>query len=198
MTSSIDTSTRSLLFLLTSARAEGNSEQLARRAAEALPPNTRTDWLRLDEHMREPFQDLRHTPQGFPALSPEMRALSERTVAADELVFVTPVYWYSLPASGKLYLDHWMAWMRRPELRFRERMKGKVLSAITVNAGEDWAGQPLVESLRLTAEYMGMRWRGALIGHGARPGDVLGDAPALEAARDWLVRPLADGKRDAA
>jgi multimeric flavodoxin WrbA len=187
-----------LLFLLTSTREEGNSEQLARRAAEALPPGTQTDWLRLDAHMREPFHDLRHTPGGFPALTAELRTLCERTVAADELVFVTPVYWYSLPASGKLYLDHWLGWMRRPELRFRERMAGKVLSAITVNSGEDWAAQPLLETLRLTAEYMGMRWRGALIGHGSRPGDVLRDAPALEAARDWLVRPLGDGARDAA
>jgi multimeric flavodoxin WrbA len=198
MTSTVTAPPRSLLFLLASTREEGNSELLARRAAEALPPGTHAHWLRLDAHVREPFHDLRHAPGGFPALSPEMRALCEQTLAADELVFVTPVYWYSLPASAKLYLDHWLGWMRQPELRFRERMAGKVLSAVTVNSGEDWAGEPLIESLRLTAGYMGMRWRGALIGHGSRPGNVLEDAPALEAAKDWLLRPLASEARDAA
>lgn len=200
MTSAVTAPPRSLLFLLASTREGGNTELLARRAAEALPAGTPTHWLRLEDHLREPFRDLRHAPGGFPALSPGMRALSEQTMAADEVVFVVPVYWYSLPASAKLYLDHWSDWMRQPELRFRERMAGKVLSAITVNSGEhgeDWAAQPLLETLRLSAQYMKMHWRGALIGHGSRPGDVWQDAPALEAAKDWLLRPLADEARDA-
>jgi hypothetical protein len=31
-----------------------------------------------------------------------------------------------------------------------------------------------------------MKWRGALIGHGNRPGDVETDARAMEAARHFL------------
>jgi hypothetical protein len=33
---------------------------------------------------------------------------------------------------------------------------------------------------------MEMGWRGALVGHGNRPGDVLKDAAAVEAARAYF------------
>ena len=38
--------------------------------------------------------------------------LLDATLAATDLVFVAPVYWYSLPAAAKLYLDYWSAWLR--------------------------------------------------------------------------------------
>jgi hypothetical protein len=65
---------------------------------------------------------------------------------------------------------------------------------VTALSGPDESAQPLIESLRLTADYMQMGWRGALVGNGSAPGDVLEDSRALEAARDWLVRPLAEAK----
>ncbi|MBJ6761382.1 NAD(P)H-dependent oxidoreductase [Myxococcaceae bacterium JPH2] len=185
-------SPRRVLFLLSSAREQGNAEQLARSAAKALPANTQVDWVRLDSLQREPFLDLRHTPGGYSAPGPIASALAESTLAADEIVFVAPVYWYSLPAPAKLYLDHWSWWMRRPELRFRERMAGKVLSLITAHSSEDDEGaeQPSILTLKLSADYLGMRWRGALIGHGSKPGEVMQDAPALEAAGRFLVQPV--------
>ncbi|XXF79090.1 NAD(P)H-dependent oxidoreductase [Myxococcaceae bacterium GXIMD 01537] len=199
MTSQPPPPERGFLFLLASSRDGGNAELLARRAAEALPPTARVEWLRLEEYACGPFRDLRHTPEGFPELTPEARALAERTMAADELVFVTPVYWYSLPASAKQYLEHWTGWLRRPELAFRERMRGKVLSSVIAHSGEDELGaKPVIASLRLTADYMDMRWRAPLVGHGSKPGDVWSDAPALAAAKDWLLRPVAGGQRPAA
>ncbi|MBU8896362.1 hypothetical protein DRW03_27590 [Corallococcus sp. H22C18031201] len=185
-------SPRRVLFLLSSGRAQGNAEQLARHAAKSLPANTQADWVRLDSLQGEPFLDLRHTPAGYSAPGPIASALAEHTLAADELVFVAPVYWYSLPASAKLYLDHWSWWMRRPELRFRERMAGKVLSLITAHSSEDEEGveQPSILTLKLSADYLDMRWRGALVGHGNHPGDVMKDAPALAAAERFLVQPV--------
>jgi multimeric flavodoxin WrbA len=191
--SSTPSTPRNLLFLLSSSREGGNAEQLARRAAEALPAGTGVDWLRLEEHLRQPFRDLRHAPGGYPKPGPEQLALAERTLAADEVVIVSPVYWYNLSSTAQHYLEHWSWWLRVPELRFRERMPGKVLSLITAHSsdGDDSVARPAIDSLRLSADYMGMRWRGALIGHGSAPGQVLTDAPALAAARDFLLRPVA-------
>ena len=42
--------------------------------------------------------------------------------------------------------------------------------------------QPLFETLRLTANYMNMRWGGDVLGYGNRPSDVLQDADALARA----------------
>jgi multimeric flavodoxin WrbA len=183
---------RNILFLLASSREGGNAEQLARRAADVLAPDVVADWLRLEEHLRQPFRDLRHAPGGYPKPGPELLALAERTMAADEVVIVSPVYWYALSSTAQHYLEHWSWWMRLPELRFRERMRGKVLSLITAHSSEedDAVAQPPIQSLSLSAGYMGMHFRGALVGHGSAPGQVLTDTRVLERARDFLLRPV--------
>ncbi|QSQ20237.1 NAD(P)H-dependent oxidoreductase [Pyxidicoccus parkwayensis] len=188
----MSTTARNVLFLLSSAREGGNAEQLARQAAQSLPDGTVTEWLRLEEHLRQPFKDLRHAPGGYPKPGPELYALAERTLAADELVIVSPVYWYNLSSTAQHYLEHWSWWLRMTELRFRERMRGKVLSLVTSHSSDedDSVAEPATLSLKLSADYMGMHWRGALIGHANMPGQVLSDTRALDAARDFLVRPV--------
>ncbi|GIL39280.1 NAD(P)H-dependent oxidoreductase [Roseiterribacter gracilis] len=185
------TTTRSFLFLLAGARRDGNSERLARRAAAALPADVQQTWLRLDEAALPPFADTRHEPSGgvYPPPEGDARRLLDATLAASDLVFVAPVYWYSLPAPAKLYLDHWSGWMRVPTLNFRARMASRGLWAITAVSDEDRSvAEPLLQTLRLTADYMDMVWRGAAIGYGNRPGDVLNDATGVAQADALFVR----------
>ncbi len=107
----------------------------------------------------------------------------EATLDATDLVFAAPVYWYSVPASAKLYLDHWSGWMRIPGVDFRARMAGKSMWAVTMLSDRDMAqAEPLLGCLKWTANYLGMRWGGSVIGYGNKPGDVLADAPALTEA----------------
>jgi multimeric flavodoxin WrbA len=178
------TSERAFLFVVASARDDGNSERLARRAAAALPAEVSRTWLRLQELTLPPFSDLRHDPGGFPPPAGASLELANATLAATDLVFVTPVYWYSLPAAAKLYLDYWSAWMRAPELGFSARMRGRKMWAVVVDSSEpaERAYAPLVDSLVLSAQYMEMRWMGALHGHGNRVGDALNDPATLAAA----------------
>ncbi|MFJ2862677.1 NAD(P)H-dependent oxidoreductase [Kitasatospora sp. NPDC087314] len=180
---------RSFLFLNASSRADGNSEQLARLAAAAsLPAGAQQRWLRLSEHPLPPFEDLRHTGDGrYPEPVGHERTLLDATLAATDLVFVAPLYWYSLPTSAKLYLDHWSAWLRLPGADFRARMRGGTIWGVTALATEDDKAEPLIGTLRLTAEYLGMRWGGALLGNGTRPGDVLRDERALIAAKSFFT-----------
>ncbi|RKE16893.1 flavodoxin family protein [Streptomyces sp. TLI_171] len=183
-----DQDDRSFLFLLGSSRADGNAEALAREAARHLPAGTAQRWLSLADHPLPPFRDHRHT-DGHAYLEPEgnERLLLEATLAATDLVIVSPLYWYSVSASTKLYLDHWSAWLRLPQFAFRESLAGRTLRGITVTSHEDdGKADPLVGTLRTTAEYMGMRWGGALIGHGNRPGDVQQDHPVLAEAKTFL------------
>jgi NAD(P)H-dependent FMN reductase len=179
------------LFLVASARRGGNSEFLARHAAAKLPPATAQVWVRLDEHPLPPFVDRRHESDAAwtPAIDGEARFLLEATLAATDLVFVAPVYWYSLPASAKLYLDHWTAWLRAPGWNFKARMAGKSLWAVTALSDSDAKlAEPLKETLRLTADYMQMRWGGILTGEGNRPADVKNDTRALAAAENFFAR----------
>jgi multimeric flavodoxin WrbA len=174
------------LLLLGSTRVNGNTERLARRAASALPPGTELRWLRLSELPLQAFTDVRHEPGlGYPLPEGNAATLLEATLWASDLVVAAPTYWYALPAAAKLYLDHWTGWLRVPGLDFKARMAGRRLWLVTVNAdGPDESGGSdlLVAMLERTARYMGMRFGGALVGRGNRPGEVEGDAEALALA----------------
>ncbi len=178
---------RNLTFLLCGARPEGNSELLARKAAESLPPTSVQHWVSLAEFPLPRFEDLRHAVGIYPPPQGNAKTLLEATLACTDLVFVTPLYWYSLPAQAKRYLEEWSAWMRVKTFEgqpfdFKARLHGKTMWAIAVSSGEEVEAQPLVQSLRLSAEYMSMRWGGHVLGNGSKPGEVLNDSRALEAA----------------
>lgn len=171
----------SFIFLLASARADGNSEQLARHAAAALPAEHDQRWLALREHPLPAFEDNRHDGS-YGQLSGNAQLLAEATLFADNIVFVTPVYWYSVPAPLKLYLDHWSHWMRIDSLRFKERMANKKLWIVAASAGPAAEAEPMLESVRLCGRYLNMDWGGYVLGNGTKPGDVLNDATALQQA----------------
>jgi len=183
------TGQRRVLFLLASARSDGNAELLARQAASTLPTRTEQTWIRLADVSLGRFTDTRHVGDGaYPAPSASGGNLLDATLAATDVVFVAPVYWYSLPADAKLYLDHWSGWIRIPGLDFRARMAGKTMWAISVFSSDDAAeATPLFECLRRSADYMKMGWGGEVLGQGNRPGDVLADHRSVAAARQLFI-----------
>ncbi|WP_052424077.1 flavodoxin family protein [Nonomuraea candida] len=180
---------RRFLFLLGSARQGGNAETLARRAADQLPASARQRWLHLDDHPLPPFRDIRHVGGGaYPPPEGNEKVLIEATLDATDLVIVSPLYWYSVSATTKLYLDYWSGWMRVPGYDFRKRMGGKTMWAVTTISEEDQSVvDPLVGMLRRSGEYFGGRWGGALVGYANRPGDILRDVDALERAKTFFT-----------
>ena len=173
---------RSFLFLLASTRRDGNSEALARRAATHLA-DAEQRWLHLVDHPLPPFADTRHTT-GYGAPEGNAKLLADATLAATDLVLVTPVNWYSVAWPLKLYLDHWSAWMRVPALAFQATLAGRTLWSVIVDSDTDGEGSadPVIDTMRRTADYMTMHWHGALVGHANRPGEIANDATALAAA----------------
>lgn len=119
-----------------------------------------------------------------------MKTLLDATLAASHIVWVAPVYWYSIPSPLKTYLDHWSAWMRVPGLDFKDAMGRKTLSLITTSGDRNKA-QPMIDSVALCAQFLSMTWGGALWGKGGPPGAVQADAQAVEAASRFLATPAA-------
>ena len=178
--------TRHFLFLLSSTRRLGNSEQLAYCAAHTLPANTAQQWLHLLDFPLPDFVDLRHNGPFLPPTG-HAQFLLDATLHATDLVLVAPLYWYSLPATAKLYLDHWQAWLRTPELDFRARMQGKTLWSIVVGSGEATDARPLADALILTAQHLRLHWGGLLFGKGSHPNDIQGDGEALLRAQSFFA-----------
>ena len=166
---------RSFLFLLGTTRPGGNTEALARLAADELPDDVHQTWLRLSDLEVEPFRDVRHDGDGvYPLPGGDHRMLLEATLDATDLVIASPLYWFTVSASVKEYFDHWSGWMRVPGVDFRARMAGKTLWAVTAHTAKDLAEvEPMLGTLRLIADYLGMRWGGELLAYGNRPGEVL-------------------------
>jgi putative NADPH-quinone reductase len=181
------------LFLIASPRANGNAETLARVASESLPSNAKQTWLALRDYNLEPFQDLRHVapinPEyplagGYGEAEGHSKFLLEQTLEATDIVFVAPLYWYSMPALLKRYLDEWSAWMRIPNLDFKGSMARKHYWAISVSgAGTMEQAEPLFAALEFSARFFGAKLEKRLLGRGSKPSDVLSYPETLEAAR---------------
>jgi hypothetical protein len=179
---------RRFTFLLASARRHGSTELLARKGAEHLPLSYSQQWLRLMELPLASFEDIRHSVGVYPQPEGHERVLFEATLAATDLVFVVPLYWYSVPASAKLYLDYWSAWLRVPGADFKARMAGKTLWGVCALSDEDPArADPLIGTLRLTADYLKMEFGGVLLGYGSNPGDIVADSAAFERAKTFFA-----------
>ncbi|MFB7279815.1 flavodoxin family protein [Streptomyces hydrogenans] len=174
---------RSFAFILGSPHGGGNTEALARYAAEGLPSDAGAGWLSLSE-LPLPARPAGPLPQG-----PE-KVLLDATLDSTDLVLASPLHWYSVSAATKLYLDYWARWSGLPDVAFRERMRGKNLWAVTAYArGDDSDTEPLTGMLRRTADYLGMHWRGALLARAHREGDLEADPAALARAATFFAPP---------
>ncbi|MFJ3581832.1 flavodoxin family protein [Streptomyces sp. NPDC090127] len=184
---------RSFLFVLGSSRPDGNTEILARAAAEQLPADVPRHWVDLARLPLPDFQDGRHEGEGWPVGENE-EALRRATLAATDIVLASPLYWYTLSAQTKRYLDYWSGWMAAPGSDFQERMAGRTLWGVTAMASRDDAvAAGLETTLHHSAAYLGMRFGGLLCGSASRPGQVRDDAAALVRAKTFFQReaPLA-------
>ncbi|WP_330459245.1 NAD(P)H-dependent oxidoreductase [Streptomyces sp. NBC_00820] len=186
---------RRFLFVLGSARSEGNTEILARAAAEQLPGDVEQQWIRLAELALPDFTDLRHDSDHVrPEADTPAGVLLDATLAATDIVIASPLYWYSVSGLTKHYLDHWSAWLRTPGVDFKAAMAGRTLWGVSAMADrEPSVSDPLVGTLNNSAAYLGMRFGGVLLGNGSAPGDVLKDTEALTRAKTFFAQdaPLA-------
>ncbi len=182
-------SERQYLFLVASVREPGhmgNTEWLACQAAAVLPAGATQQWLHLARMSLPPFVDRRHTTGVYAPPEGDLKTLLEATLACTDLVLVAPVYWYSIPSLLKTYLDHWSGWMRTPGVPFKERMAQKRLHLIATS-GDRAKAQPMIDSVRLCAEFLSMDWAGVLWGKGGPPNSVQADAEAVSAAQRFLA-----------
>ncbi|MFI1027580.1 flavodoxin family protein [Streptomyces sp. NPDC020951] len=183
------TTHRSFLFVLGSSRPDGNTESLARKAAEQLPADVEQTWISLAAHPLPDFADLRHDSDHVRPTEGSTALLLDATLAATDIVIASPLYWYSVSAQTKRYLDHWSGWLRTPGLDFKATLAGRTLWGVTVLADDQpLVADPLVGTLNNSAAYLKMRFGGVLLGNGSKPDDVLKDTEALTRAKTFFAQ----------
>ncbi|MGW0945152.1 flavodoxin family protein [Streptomyces sp. NPDC002623] len=188
-TQTTQTTHRSFLFVLGSSRPDGNTESLARKAAEQLPSDVEQTWISLAAHPLPDFADLRHDSDHVRPTEGSTALLLDATLAATDIVIASPLYWYSVSAQTKRYLDHWSGWLRTPGLDFKATLAGRTLWGVTVLADDQpLVADPLVGTLNNSAAYLKMRFGGVLLGNGSKPDDVLTDTEALTRAKTFFAQ----------
>lgn len=169
-----------VLALYGSSRRNGNSELLAEKVLEGIDHTKRY----LTDYHILPIDDKRHEPEGFSGeAGDDYRALITEMLEYDAVVYVTPLYWYGMSGVMKDFIDRSTESMRVEELRFKERMQE--MKHFVVIAGGDSPhekGKPLVAQFEYIFEFMGARLEDWIIGDGNKPGEVLDDRLAMEAA----------------
>lgn len=123
---------------------------------------------------------------GLCVLKDDMPVIHTKIVEADAIIHSVPVYFWSMTAQMKAYLDRWCAlfdaeWKWHKQ--YYPRMKGKGIALITVCGDTNvHTADPIVHSFKSTAEFTKMRWLGAVMASASDKGDILRDEKARKKA----------------
>ncbi|MDA7027530.1 flavodoxin family protein [Bacillus sp. CLL-7-23] len=165
-------------------RTNGNTELLTKKVIQGQDAET----IHLKEYHIQPIEDLRHTETGFPSIADDYDSIIERILPHDTLIFATPIYWYGMSGTLKIFIDRWSQTMRDQHYPdFKARLATK--QAYVVAVGGDHPrikGLPLIQQFAYIFSFVGISFRGYVLGEGNRPGDILEDQQALHTASGLL------------
>jgi multimeric flavodoxin WrbA len=189
-----------VLGLSASPRRDGNSFLLVEAAVEgAREAGHGAELVHVDDHVRHMLRDCRRCrdAQGRCTIDDGFEALlRDRVLAADAIVFATPLYWYGVSAQLKAFLDRIFCYIAASEPDadlFVEGLTGKRL-ALVLASEESYPGAPLgvIHEIQEYARYTHSAFVGVVQGIGNTRRDVVLDpSDPLGRARE-LGRRIAD------
>jgi multimeric flavodoxin WrbA len=140
----------STIALFSSARRHGNTGQLIDRIASDL----KIEVVDLDRLRLTPYDyDHRNRDDDF---EPLMR----RVLAHDQIVFASPIYWYSVSPAMKVFIDRISDFLDLPELLPEgRRLRGKTAYVVCTSVGDEPSPE-FVGTFVETFTYLGLRFGG--------------------------------------
>ena len=137
---------------------------------------------------------------GICTVKDDMPQIHQAILEADAIIHSVPVYFWSMTAQMKAYLDRWCAFFDAEwkwQKRYSPRMKGKGIGVITVCGDPNvHTADPIVHSFKNTADFTKLRWLGAVQASAAAKGEVAKNAAAKKEAYE-LGQRAAQGLREA-
>ena len=172
-----------VLVLSSSPRRNGNSRVLAESLAEgAGEAGSAVELVHLPEVVSEGLRDCRECrgPNGECTIDDGYRELFlDKALAADALVYATPLWWYGLSGHLKNFLDRMFCYISEgcPEAgRVMSQLVGK-RAALVISAEESnlSARLAVVHQMQETCRYLHHTLVGIVVGTGNTRGEVRDD-----------------------
>jgi multimeric flavodoxin WrbA len=140
----------STIALFSSGRRQGNTGQLMDCIAEQLGIEVvNLGSLRLSAY------DYEHRNR-----DDDFEPLMKRVLAHDQVIFATPVYWYSVSPAMKVFLDRISDLLELPDLLPAGRqLRGKNAYVVCTSISDE-ASTAFMSAFRETFDYLGMRFGG--------------------------------------
>lgn len=187
----------SVLIVNGSPRRRGNSATLASRAAagaRAAGARVETVFLHgLDLRPCCACEACRRRA-GRCAIADDMQTLYPRLKAAEAVVMAGPVYWFTVSAQTKIFMDRWYAFGGDPE-GYRA-LGRKRFGILLTYADADPFASGAVNALRTFQDalgYLGAEIVGMVYGSAWKAGEIRKNAAVMQQAYD-LGRRLAGGR----
>ena len=188
---------KKILVLLGSPRRKGNSALLAERIVEgAKAEGAEAAFVSLDEMGLEPCRGRgacqKKGSRGC-AIDDAMQELYPAMIAADAWVVASPVYWFTMSAQTKLWMDRCFALPAYAADPF----SGKRIAIAMAYGGDDPFDSGCVNALRTFQDaygYAGAEIVGFVYGSAAAAGEIRKNKAVMKAAEE-LGRALVKGGR---
>jgi multimeric flavodoxin WrbA len=171
-----------ILALIGSPRKRSNTDLLVDQILEGSKKgNHSSEKLYLYDFEILPCVDCRACKRGkfVCPLKDGMRKIYPKMEKADLIVFGTPNYWYGPTAKMKLLIDR-----MRPFVANR-KLKGKKWVIVSPSAEGPHSCRLLVEMLRLSCDYLGMKFAGKILAKAYERAEIKKDQRPLRKAFEF-------------
>ncbi len=166
-----------------SPRENGNSSTLADRAAEgAKAGGAEVEFFSLHGMDIHPCDacDICHET-GVCVLKDDMQALYPKLTQADAIIIASPIYWFTMSAQTKLFIDRWYAL----ESSQGNPLKGKPFGILLTYGDSDPYSSGAINAIRTFQDmfrYIGADLIGLVYGTAMDVGDALKQPDLMECA----------------
>ena len=171
-----------ILALIGTPRKRSNTDQLVDQILEGShKANHTSKKLYLYDYEILPCVDCRACKKGnfVCPLKDGMRKIYPKMEKADLIIFGTPNYWYGPTGKMKLLIDR-----MRPFVENR-KLKGKKWAIVSPSAEGPHSCRLLVEMLRLSCDYLEMKFAGKVLATAYERGEIKKDQKALRKAFEF-------------
>jgi len=168
-----------ILALIGSPRKGGNTDILVDRILEGSKAKRHTgEKLYLYKYKISPCIDCRNCKKGdyVCTIKDRMQNIYPKMVGADLIIFGTPNYWYGPTGVMKLLIDRMRPFVANAKL------KGKKWILVTPAAEGAEVCKPLVQMLRLSFDYLGMKFVGKILVAAYEKGEIRANQAELKRA----------------